>query len=349
MYWEFLMGAGDRAARKSRETLRENIARTDAIKLPELEKLFLDQLSSAGELTPELEQAILQQSSAMEGVSTDPRLKSQQMSALEQLAGIAETGMSPADQAAFELARRNSAQEEQARQGQILQEMQARGQGGSGIELISRLKSNQSAADRLQEAQLQQAQAQQQARMQALGQVGNLSSQVREQDFGEQERIARATDMINQFNAQNQQGVQSRNVGSKNQAMQANLQNQQNILNQNVGLRNKQQQFNKGLSQQQFQNELAKQQARSGQVGSLSNSYAQSAANAGALEGQLISGALTIGGAMLGGPAGAAAGSAAASSLSPSQGDFMSAVQNSPATPITSTMNFDPTKFANRT
>jgi hypothetical protein len=34
------MGAGDRAARKSRETLRENIARTDAIKLPELEKLF---------------------------------------------------------------------------------------------------------------------------------------------------------------------------------------------------------------------------------------------------------------------------------------------------------------------
>jgi len=316
------MGAGNREAKKSRQVLRENIARTDAIKIPELEKLFLDQLSSAGELTPELEQAVLQQASAMEGVSTDPRLKTQQMSALEQLAGIAETGMSPADQAAFELARRNSAQEEQARQGQILQEMQARGQGGSGIELISRLKSNQSAADRLQEAQLQQAQAQQQARMQALGQVGNLSSQVREQDFGEQARIAQATDMINQFNAQNQQGVQSRNVGSKNQAQMANLQNQQNILNQNVGLRNQQQQFNKGLTQQQFNNEMAKQAARSGQVANLSNSYAQSAANAAATEGGLINTAIGLGATAL--TAGLAA-PAAAGAVGASQGGGMAA------------------------
>jgi hypothetical protein len=289
------MGAGDREAKKSRNILRENVAQVDALKLPELQQLYLEQLQSAGNITPDMEQAILQQASAMEGVSTDPRLKTQQMSALEQLAGIAETGMSPADQAAFELARRNSAQEEQARQGQILQEMQARGQGGSGMELISRLKSNQSAADRLQEAQLQQAQAQQQARMQALGQVGNLSSQVREQDFGEQARIAQATDMINQFNAQNQQGVQSRNVGSKNQAQMANLQNQQNILNQNVGLRNQQQQFNKGLSQQQFQNEITKQGLKSGANTQLGSNYAQSAANAAAMEGQLIGAAIGAG------------------------------------------------------
>ncbi len=289
------MGAGNREAKKSRNILRENVAQVDALKLPELQQLYLEQLQSAGNLTPDMEQAILQQASAMGEISVDPRLKSQQMSALEQLAGIAETGMSPADQAAFELARRGAAQEEQARQGQILQEMQARGQGGSGIELISRLKSNQSAADRLQEAQLQQAQAQQQARMQALGQVGNLSSQVREQDFGEQARIAQATDMINQFNAQNQQGVQSRNVGSKNQAQMANLQNQQNILNQNVGLRNQQQQFNKGLSQQQFQNEITKQGLKSGANLQLGSNYAQSAANAAAMEGQLLGAAIGAG------------------------------------------------------
>jgi hypothetical protein len=324
------MGAGDREAKKSRQVLRENTQQVDQIKIPELERLYLEELQNAGQLTPEMEQAIIQQASAMEGISTDPRLKGQQMSALEQLAGIAETGMSPADQAAFELARRNAAQEEQARQGQILQEMQARGQGGSGMELISRLKSNQSAADRLQEAQLQQAQAQQQARMQALGQVGTLSSQVRDQDFGEQARIAQATDMINQFNAQNQQGVQSRNVGSKNQAQMANLQNQQNILNQNVALRNQQQQFNKGLSQQQFQNEMAKQQARSGVAAQLSNSYAQSAAQGAALEGQLIGAGLAAAGTMIGGPAGGAA----ASTLAPK--------------PTTSAMNFDPNKFSNQ-
>jgi hypothetical protein len=302
------MGAGDREAKKSRNILRENVAQVDALKLPELQQLYLEQLQSAGNLTPDMEQAILQQASAMEGVSTDPRLKTQQMSALEQLAGIAETGMSPADQAAFELARRGAAQEEQARQGQILQEMQARGQGGSGIELISRLKSNQSAADRLQEAQLQQAQAQQQARMQALGQVGNLSSQVREQDFGEQARIAQATDMINQFNAQNQQGVQSRNVGSKNQAQMANLQNQQNILNQNVGLRNQQQQFNKGLSQQQFQNEITKQGLKTGANTQLGKNYSDSAANAAAIEGQLIGAVIAAGSKAASGGAGGAGG-----------------------------------------
>lgn len=328
------MGAGDREAKKSRELLRQNVSEVNAIGLPDLEaqKIYLEQLQSAGQLTPELEQAILQQSSAMEGVSTDPRLKSQQMSALEQLAGISETGMSPADQAAFELARRGAAQENQAMQGQILQQMQARGQGGSGAELIARLTSSQKAADSMQAAQLEQAKLQQAARMQALNQVGALSGSIREQDFGEATKIAQARDLINQFNAQSQQGVQQRNVSQQNQAQQANLQNQQNILNQNAALRNQQQQFNKGLVQQQFQNQLQKQGLKTGANQQLSGSYAQSAAQQGALTGQLLGAGLAIAGGMIGGPAGAAAGGAAGQAVGSQS----------------SAMNFDPTKYGNQ-
>lgn len=320
------MGAGDREAKKSRQVLREQAAAIDAIQLPELQQLFLDQLSSAGTLSPELEQALALGPSAMEGVSVDPRLKSQQMKALEQLAGVAETGMTPADQAAFELARRNAAQENQAMQGQILQQMQARGQGGSGAELIARLKGSQSAADRLQEAQLEQAKAQQAARMQAMNQVGNLSSQIRQQEFSEQSDIAKARDLVNQFNLQNQTAAQRANVQAKNLAQQQNLQNQQNIMNQNVALRNQQQQFNKGLAQQNFANALQKQAAKSGVTGQISNSYAQSAARAGGLEGQLIGAGLGMAATALAGPAGGAATQAIAPTA----------------------MNFDPTKFSNQ-
>ncbi len=292
------MGAGSRENRKSRQVLREQAAAIDAIQLPELQQLFLDQLTSAGTLSPELEQALSLGPSAMEGVSTDPRLKSQQLKALEQLAGVAETGMTPADQAAFELARKKAASENQAMQGQILQQMQARGQGGSGAELIARLKGAQTSADMLQDAQLQQAQAQQAARLQAMNQVGALSGQVRQQDFGEASDIARAKDLVNQFNLQNQTAAQRANVQAKNQAQQANLQNQQNIMNQNVGLRNQQQQYNKQLAQQQFQNQLTKQQAKSGVTGSIAKSYSDSAAGAAALEGDLIGATIGAGAKM---------------------------------------------------
>jgi hypothetical protein len=318
------MSAGDREAKKSRQVLREQMALVDAIQLPDMEKqkIFMDMLTSAGEVDPEMLQAIGLGPSAMEGISTDPRLKTHQLSALEQLAGVAESGMTPADEAAFELARRNAAQENQAMQGQILQNMQARGQGGSGAELIAKLKTAQSSADAMQAAQLEQAKQQQAARMQALAQVGDLSSGIRSQDFNESAQVAHAKDLINQFNVQNQQSVANANANARNQAQVMNLQNQQNIMNQNTALRNQQQQYNKQLQQQHFNNELNRANARMGVAGQISNSYAQSAANAGALQGQLIGTAATIGGAMIGGPAGAAAGATLAKGAQPSAQQF---------------------------
>lgn len=292
-----IFGSGDREARKSRQAIRDAMAEVDGIKLPEIadQQLFLDQMISAGTLTPEMMQAMNLDPSAMEGISTDPRLKQQQMSALEQLGGIAETGMSAADQASFELARRGAAQENQAMQGQILQNMQARGQGGSGAELIAKLNGAQKSADSMQAAQLEQAKAQQAARMEALNQVGTMATNIQGQDFNQQSKVAEAKDMINRFNVQNSQNVSNTNVTNKNVANQANLANQQNINNQNTGISNQQQQYNKELQQRQFDNQMKKAAAKGGQYQNLSQSYSNSAANSAALEGQLIGAAIGAG------------------------------------------------------
>ncbi len=267
-------------ANRARE---QALAQFANIQLPSLEeqKLLLDEYQLTGQMTPELEAIMNLGPTAMENIAIDPRLRAEQMSALEAMSGLAEGKMNPADAAAFELARRQSAAEAQAKEGQILQNMQQRGQGGSGAELMARLQSNQSGADRLQQAQLEEAKAMQNARMAALTQQANMSGQLRSQDYGEQSNLAKAKDLINQFNTQNAQGVQQRNVGSRNQAQLTNLQNQQNTANMNTELKNKQQIANKGLLQQQFGNQMNLAGAKAGQYqGQAQNADQQAAQTA---------------------------------------------------------------------
>lgn len=219
------------------------------------------------------------------------------MSALEQVAGIANTGMSDSDRAGFEMARRAAAQEAEAKSQQILQNMQERGQGGSGNELIARLQASQSSADRLAQQDMMQAQAQQQARLSALQQQAAMASGVRTQDYGEQSNLARARDAINQFNAQNASAVQQRNVATQNQAQATNLANKQNISNANVNMGNDQQKYNKQLIQQKYQNEVQKAGGQASQLNQMANNALQAGANQAAGWGQIGQGVGTAIGA----------------------------------------------------
>lgn len=292
-----LIGQGQAAGA---ETAAEN-ARKDALRqyaqinVPDIEsqKVDLGLQSVVGEYTPELEAQIQQQQSEMQGLSTDPRLRTSQMAALQQLSGLASTGMTPADQAAFTMVARNAAQADQAKQGQILQEMQARGQGGSGAELIAKLKGAQAEADAIQQAQMQQAQIQQAARMQALAQQGQMGGNMRTQDFSEGSQKAQAQDAINQFNANMLANQQNRNVGAKNMAQQQNLGNKQTIANTNVGTRNQQEMYNKGLIQQNFQNQLQRANGMSGQYNNMAGAAQNQAAGIAGMWGGLGQGAGT--------------------------------------------------------
>lgn len=263
-----LIGA-DQASkdRKAATQARDQaLAQLTGINLPDYDKMQLDlqHYQLTGQMTPELEAAIAQGPSAFENVNVDPRLKANQMQALEQMSGLASGDIKPSDMAGFELARRNAAAEAQAKQGQILQEMQQRGQAGSGAELLARMTSAQSGADRLQQAQLQQAQAMQQAREAAISNMANMAGNIRSQDYSQASDLARARDIVAQQNVANARQVQAANIAAKNQAQQSNLTNAQNIANRNVDIANQQQQYNKNLARQKFEDQLNLGKAKAG-------------------------------------------------------------------------------------
>jgi hypothetical protein len=271
-----LMGANQ--AQKDRDAAndarKQALAQFSGMEAPDIEKMLLNlqQYESAGSYNPEMEQLVNLGPTAMEGISLDPQTRAAQMDALQKMSGYASGQLQEGDLAAFELAKRDAAGQDQAKQNQILQEMQQRGQAGSGAELLARLKSSQSSADRLNQAGLEQAKQIQNARMAALQNQSTMANQLHSQDYGEQSNLAKAKDLISQFNTQNAQSLNTRNTGSLNNAQQTNLSNLQNIRNLNTQTANNQQISNKGLVQKDFDNKINLGAARSGQYNNVANS-----------------------------------------------------------------------------
>ncbi len=251
-------------AQAARDRAMQGIA---GVEIPDIEKMKLafEMPELIGQYNPLLETELQLGPSSMEGVSTDPRLAQAQMSALEQLSGYSKGEMTPADAMALEQIRRNSASQGQARQQAILSEMQQRGQGGSGAELIARLKAGQAEADRASQEGAALQQMLQQRALQAITNQATLGGSMRSQEFGEKSDIAKAKDIVNQFNLQNKQNVGQRNVGQQNEAQAMNLRERQRIADQAVALRNQQQQLNQRLQQDKFNNEMRRAQALAGQ------------------------------------------------------------------------------------
>ena len=264
------------------------------------QQIALEELASVGELTPEMLQALELGPSEMEMISTDPRLQASQMAALETLGGLAEGGLSEADLAALEEARRSVEGAQTAREQAILQDMQQRGIGGAGAELAMKMASAQGAADRQNQASLDATQAAQMRALQALSAQADLAGSVRGQDFSEQAQIAAAQDAIRQFNMQNQQRVQDQNVGMRNQAQQLNLAERQRLADSNVNQRNQQQMYNQGLAQQQFQNEIQKAGGVAAQNQAMANYIQGKKDRESAFTGQLIGAAVGAAGSAAG-------------------------------------------------
>lgn len=295
-------------ARASTGGMEQALAGLDAVQLPDIEKqkLVLEQLASTGEYTPEMLQSLNLGPSAMEQISIDPRLKGAQMSALDQLGELSKGGLSPSDAAAFELARRETESAAQARDQQLMQNLQQRGISGGGAEIAMRRASGSEASDRQNTANLEILKSAQQRALEALGQSANLAGNIRGQEYGEQSALAKSRDLINQFNVENQQRTSQSNVGLRNQAQAQNLNERQRIADANVATRNAQQQQQKSLLQQDYLNRMAKATGRGEYLKAIdAEKNRASEANA-----QLISRGVGAGiGFVAGGPAGAKAGS----------------------------------------
>lgn len=220
-------------------------------------KLQLDDLIQQGQITPEEAQVYLQEASKMNEINQDPRFQQAQMDALLGLQDISvNKGLTDMDQAQLAKIKSQEDQQQRGAREAILQNAQARGMGGSGIELMSQMQNQQDSATRQSQRDLDVAAMAQERALQALQQAGNLGGQMQTQDFARQSDIARANDAINQFNTQNKQQIGTTNTQARNAAQIANLAEKQRIADANITNKNAQQEYNKSLLQNNFNNEM---------------------------------------------------------------------------------------------
>lgn len=260
---------------------QQALAAYSGINVPSIsdQQLSLNHEQVQGTMDPALQQAIQQQQSQLAGYQKNPDAVAAQTAALKQLQQLGQSGLTPSDVAEMQQLTNKTGAQNQAQQKQIMQNLAARGMGGSGAELAARLSANQSSAANANNATNQLQQMALQRQLQAITQGANLGQSMESQNYGEASNTAAMQNAINQFNAQQKAASQNYNVSAQNQAQQQNLANKQNVANTNVGLTNQQQQFNKGLYQTQFGNEMQKAGGQSGQLNNIAAGNQQQAAN----------------------------------------------------------------------
>jgi hypothetical protein len=195
------------------------------------------------------------QDSLLSDINVDPRLQDNQMAALASLQGIIDNGgMSLKEQAQMQKLQGDVASADKGRRDAILQNMQARGQSGGGLELLAQMQSSQAATDRASQGGLDAAAMAQERALSAIMQQGNMSGQMRDQSFGEQSQQASAQDAINKFNTQNKMNTSQFNAGVNNNASQFNAGNTLDTGKFNIQGSQQGKQFNAGQEQgaQQF-------------------------------------------------------------------------------------------------
>jgi hypothetical protein len=255
--FDFLTGGKDSAAEDAQRRAVKELQRLQLPSIGEMQ-VQLQEMVLQGQLTPEQAQAALVARSNLEDIALDPQFKQAQINALNKLQEIGEGGFTLQDKANLERIKNELAAAERGQREAILQNAQARGVSGSGLELAQQMLAQQQASNRAAQQGLDVASMAQQRALQAILQGGQLGGQIRGQDFEEQARVAAAKDAIAQFNAQNQQQVNLANSAARQQANMYNLGLKQDVANANTNIRNQQQFYNKGLYQQDFENRYRK-------------------------------------------------------------------------------------------
>lgn len=228
---------GEKRAKKA-ATLFENL------KAPVLSDVELNRFENVGDARDFVTD---QQATEFDAIQEDPALRDAQLNNLNQFSEMAANdGLTTSDKAKLDQINREQAIAERGQREALLRNAQARGVGGSGVSLASRLAAQQGAADRAG-TQANAVNADMLNRqIRALESSSNIASNIRNQDFTRDSSRAQAQDAINRFNA-----VQNTDAGQRQFA------NLQDIANQNTGVSNQETLLNKvDLPQQNFSNQM---------------------------------------------------------------------------------------------
>lgn len=305
---------GSSGSDKADKMRQKAIEAFNAIQSPELAdlKVQLDKYVSAGRLTPEQAEAELLQSNAFNDIVTDPALAGAQKQALTALQQVGnEGGLTAIDKARLQDITNEQNQVAKGRNESIMQQAQQRGMGGSDINTVNQLLSEQGAADRASQRGTDVAAEAQARALQALIAGGQTAGQIRGQEFSEGAMKAQAENAIDLFNKQTLNQTNLYNVDAANRSQAANLANEQSILNANTGTTNAERTQNVGAVQQRFNNEIQKAQGVAGTYNNWANDATAQKRSETAADQALLGGAIQTGatafGTAFGGPVGGAA------------------------------------------
>jgi hypothetical protein len=256
-----LFGGGDDSQQYIDKAIQELIK--VQIPDPEAQRIALKRYQSTGQLEPQLERAIVANPTALEQVVKNTKYTQAQDRALSQLQDVGENGgLRLSDKAHLQEQLLTNANKDRANREALTDEAARRGQLGSGMALQAQLQGAQASGDRDAQSRLSALGGAEDRALQAIQGAGEMAGKLGQEDYQQKSDLAQARDRINQFNVQNAQAVQQRNVAAGNAANAYNLENKQNIANANTDLSNKEEQYNKSLTQKNFENEMQKAQAQ---------------------------------------------------------------------------------------
>lgn len=162
-----------------------------------------------------------------ENIRTDPRYGEYELSALRELENASRDGLTDRDRADLMRTENIANRANRGRIESIRQNMQARGMGGGGLDLVAQLQSAQDANEMEALRALEVSGMAQDRKRRATLDLGGMASNLQQRDFQQAAEKARARDAINQFNTQ-----------TRNRAAEYNTRNSQDIANRNVESRN---------------------------------------------------------------------------------------------------------------
>lgn len=155
----------------------------------------------------------------------DPSTRQAQLSALGQMGDIADhRGLDDQARSAMFESQRDSAANEQAQRGALMNDLQARGMGGSGAAISGLLANEQGGANRDATAAHYAAANAQGRALAALGTYGEMAAGLHHQDYNEAAQRAGANDTFALDNANFQQQANTFNAQQTNNRYNAQLQ-----------------------------------------------------------------------------------------------------------------------------
>jgi len=234
---------------------------------PDLSKaIMIQELQKAGVYTPEMEEAVNLEVSKVSQIQEDKALRENQVRALQEISKRGRAGLTPEERAEFNKGRGEVQRDLEAKNQQIIQNMAMRGQSGGGAEIAARLLASQESADRASEESDRINAAASARALEAIRQSGQLSGELRGQDFSIEAAKAGAQDEFDRFNVENQIARQQRNVEGRNVAQATNLAETQRIQDTNTAAAN-QEKYRQVQAQRDFwQDKMSQATAKAGAI-----------------------------------------------------------------------------------